>query len=359
MTRLLSTLLLAASTLCAQKSVLGTLADFRTSSLEFGLKSDSGETVYFKVSPETQVVRIPPGERDLARSTPGAVTDLAIGDRLMVTFVEGMAEARRIVRITSGDIDRRNEAEKLDWQRRGIAGIVTATSADEVTLELRGMQGAQIIHIAIGPKTSIRRYAPDSVKFTDAQPSSLAAISPGDQLRARGDRTEDGSRLTAENIVFGTFRTIIGSITEVDPEKAEVHIVDLASKTPVIIRANADSRVKKMPDMRQMFAQMMKGQSHDSHSPQGPVGMAQMLEALPACTLDDLKPGSTLVVVGTKGARADAVTAILLVGNIDGMIQMAQSLPGGKELTPIEAMSRLHGGMMSGPAGFTLPAFIQ
>jgi hypothetical protein len=46
--------------------------------------------------------------------------------------------------------------------------------------------------------TVIRRYAPDSVKFDDAKPGTLQQIHSGDQVRARGDRSADGSELSAE-----------------------------------------------------------------------------------------------------------------------------------------------------------------
>ena len=345
--------------LCAQKSVLGTLTEFRTNSLEFVLKPDSGGVLSFKVSPDTQVVRIPPGEQDLAKATPVSVTDLAIGDRLLVTFVAGMAEPRRIVRISPVDIERRNQAERLDWQQRGISGIVTGMTGDEITLELRSMQGAKTIRIAATSKTVVRRYAPDSVKFTDARLSTLAEISPGDQLRARGNKSEDGSRLTADDIVFGTFLTILGPITAVNRESGEVHIRDLTANAPVTVRLTADSRVKTMPDMREMFAHMVGSQPKDA-APAPPQGsIAQMLDALPPCTIDDLKTGSTVVVTATRGERSDAVTAIMLVANIDAMIQMAQSQPGGKSLSPVEAIANMHHGMLGGgPGGLALPALI-
>jgi hypothetical protein len=356
MNRLLLLLALA-SPLCAQKSILGTLSEFHSHPVEFGLKPDSGAVVFFQVSPETQVVRIPAGEQNLAKAAPAAITDLAIGDRLLVTFVGGMAEARRIVRITPADIERRNEAERLDWQQRGISGVVSGKTPEAVALELRSPQGVQTVQVMIGSKTAIRRYAPDSVKFSDARPSTLDQIAVGDQLRTRGNKSEDGSRIAAEDIVFGTFLTIVGPITAVNRDNGEVEIRDLTTKAPLTIHVTADSRLKKMPDLHEMFVQMMKAPAKEQTAP--PASMAQMLERLPACNIEELKVGTTLVVTATRGARADSVTAILLVTNIDGLIQMAQAQAGDKGLSPVEAIARMHHGMMDGPGGFSLPALIQ
>ena len=51
------------------------------------------------------------------------LADVARGDRVLVSFVEGMEEARRIVVVSASDIARRNAAERLDWEKRGITGL--------------------------------------------------------------------------------------------------------------------------------------------------------------------------------------------------------------------------------------------
>src|SRR5689334_21833949 len=98
-------LLAAAGILFAQqKTVLGTLTKFQVDSLELGIQSDSGEPVLLQVGLETQVVQIPPGERDLRKAKAARVTDLMLGDSIMVSFVDGLADARRIVLIAADDI---------------------------------------------------------------------------------------------------------------------------------------------------------------------------------------------------------------------------------------------------------------
>jgi hypothetical protein len=59
-----------------------------------------------------------------------------------------------------------------------------------------------------------------------------------------------------------------------------------------------------------------------------------MLERMPATHLADLKPGTTIVVSSTKGARADQMTAIMLVANADALIQMAQRSSQAKNSDP-------------------------
>src|ERR1700675_1309613 len=94
------------------------------------------------------------------------------------------------------DLESRREQDLQDWQKRGVDGLAKAVdvAAGTVTISVRGKD--LIIHISNG--TLIRRYAPDSVKFDDAKSSTLQEVHPGDQIRARGNRSADGSELAAE-----------------------------------------------------------------------------------------------------------------------------------------------------------------
>jgi hypothetical protein len=332
----------------AAKPVLGTVTDFRVNSLEMGLKSDDGQTMWVRFSSETEVLLAAPGEKDLSHAQPARVADIARDDRVMVSFVGGMPEARRIVVVAASAIVRRNAAERLDWEKRGMTGIVAAREGDQITLETRTPQGAQRTAVAMTAKTAIRRYAPDSVKFADAEPASLAQIAVGDQIRVRGDKSEDGSRLTADSVVFGTFLTTLGTVSEVDRSKHELKIVDLTSQQAMVVRLTADTRLKKMPDMHEMPA------GHGEHQP---VNMAQMLQQLPAGAIDDLKAGSSVIVTSTRGARPGRATGIMVIANVDAFLKMAESQAEGA--SPMEALNRMHGGMLSGPLGVSLPAILQ
>jgi len=54
----------------------------------------------------------------------------------------------------------------------------------------------------------------------------------------------------------------------------------------------------------------------------------QMLERMPASKLEDLKPGATVIVSSTKGAKSDQLTAIMVLGNADMLIRMAAMMSG-------------------------------
>ncbi len=170
----------------ASKSFVGTVAGFHPDTAEVEIKPDNAPVVVAKFTPETIAQRVAPGEKDLKKAETITVTDVAVGDRVLATLEAGTVNLRRIVDMSLADIAKRNEADRLDWTRRGISGVVAAKNGAEVTLKMRTLTGEVHAVVTVGEKTSFKRYAPDSVKFADAQDSKLADVSVGDQLRARG-----------------------------------------------------------------------------------------------------------------------------------------------------------------------------
>jgi hypothetical protein len=338
----------------AQKTVAGTVTDFKA--LEIAVRTDDGQAASLKFGPDTQIVAVSPGERDLTKAKPAAVTDIVLGDRIMATYVAGLTEVRRIVLITARDIAKRNEAERQDWKTRGISGMVSAVHGDQIVLELRTPEGVQTATVVVNAKTKVRRYAPDSVRFADALASSTAEISKGDQLQARGQKTEE--KVMAEDVVFGTFLTKLGTITAVNREAGEIRIQEATTKKALTIRISAASQLKTMPDMRPMFGKAPAG-GHDDHQPPassqpaGKFDLLQILERLPAAKIEDLKVGGGIIVTSTKGAKSEELTAIMLLANADFLIQTAEGEGG------MKAIGQLHGGMLGGPGGISLPTMIQ
>jgi hypothetical protein len=361
------------------KSMVGTVSLFKADTAEIEIKPDNGPAVAFKVTADTVAQKVAPGVTDLKKAEAIKVTDVALGDRVLATAEPGTNDLRRIVVMSLTDIAKKNEADKMDWTRRGISGMVTAKSGNDVTLKIRTLGGESTAVVTVTDKTTYKRYAPDSVKFADAKGSKLGEVSVGDQVRARGVKSEDGLKVTADDVVFGTFLTKAGSITAVNLEAKEVTVKDLATNKPLVIKFTTDSQLKKMPDMAAMMggggmaAGMGRGgapagmgggmpPAARGTAPAGmgggpPAGMGggmkgmdinSMLERMPLSKLEDLKPGEMVVVSSTKGAAKDQVTAIMVLGNADAILQMiAAQSGGGRGGSPVPGASGM-GGMMGG-----------
>jgi len=303
------------------KSFVGTVSALKAETAEIEVKPDNAAPVALKIG-NTMAQKIAPDEKDLKKAEAIQITEVAVGDRVLVTPEPGTSDLRRIVVMSAADIARRNQADTMDWTRRGVSGVVAAKKGNEITLTMRTLTGEKQAVVTVGDKTTYKRYAPDSVKFVDAKPSNLAEIGVGDQVRARGQKSEDGLKVTAEDVAFGTFLTKAGSVLAVNLDSREVTVKDLTDNHPLVVKFTADSQLKKMPDLGAMMGGMMRPAG-------GGVDLAQMLERMPPGRLEDLNPGETIVVSSTKGAKNGRIIAIMFLSNAGSLLRMASIQPGG------------------------------
>jgi hypothetical protein len=347
------------------------------------LTPDSGPDISVTVAATARIVRIPPGEKDLKNATPIQLQDLQVGDRILVGG-KGSDDnlslvASSVVAIKRSDLEARHQQDLQDWQKRGVGGLVGAVDpvAGTVTISVASFAGKKNIIIHASKTTVIRRYAQDSVKFDDAKPSALQEIHPGDQVRARGDRNPDGTDLTADEIVSGSFRNIAGIVNSVDASASTLSVQDLLTKKTVTIKVTADSQLRHLPpEMAQRIAMRLKGGASGGAAPAsgsapgsgssqtaapgqaattsgggasdsganwrgngaggrsgGAPDLQQILSRMPASSLSDLHKGDAVIMVSTEGT-AGVGTAIQLVSGVEAILQAAPGATSAAMLTP-------------------------
>ena len=348
---------------------VGTVTAIHVDTAEIVVKPDNAAPVSAKLTSDTVVERVEPGAKDLKGAQAMQASDISVGDRVLVVLMPGVPVLRRIVDMSAVDINKKNEADRLDWTKRGISGVVAAKTGSEISLKMRSMQGEIRATVTVTDQTKYKRYTPDSVKFVDAKVSKLDEISVGDQLRTRGQKSEDGLKVTADDVVFGTFVTKAGTVTTVNPESKEIHVNEIGTNKPLLIKLTADSQLKKMPSFGGApGAQAVRpagapaapsagaGPAPGGMRPGGaPPDLAQMIERMPATKLEDLKPGDMVVVSSTKGAKSDEITAITLLANADMLIRMAtMAAPGGARPQGAASGPSL-GGLSTGLDSLNLP----
>jgi hypothetical protein len=295
--------------------------------------------------------------------------------------------ALEVIVIPHSDLQALHAQERADWQKRGLGGLVGAVdpATGTITISVTTLGGKKEIVVHTSKSTIFRRYAPDSVKFDDAKASTLQEIHPGDQLRARGDRSPDGSDLTAEEIVTGSFRNVAGLVNSVDASSGTITVQDLLSKKPVQVKITPESQLHKLPpEMAQRIAMRLKGSmppgtpgasSGSAPAPgngqpsaaqgetrsggaMGAGGMGggmrqggapdfqQMLNRMPAVTIADLHKGDAVLIVTTQGTTTGGGTAITLLSGVEPILQAA---PTGSQAMMLAPWSL--GGAPSGDAG--------
>ncbi|HLN98236.1 MAG TPA: hypothetical protein VK208_07215 [Pyrinomonadaceae bacterium] len=302
------------------------------------IKTDAGSLVTVVLSDATTYMRVAPGETSLANATKITFGEVAEGDRVLamgkLSDDHKVIPARAIVVMTKADIAKKHEAERAEWKRRGILGIITALKPEtkEISISTRTMAGPQALIIPVSEKVELRRYAPDSIKFADARTATFDELKVGDQLRALGERNAAGTAFNAEKVVTGSFKTVAGVVTAVDVATGELKINDLQNKQPLTIIVKQDAVLRKFPAANEMGAMMMARPAGAGQQPgagQGGVRMAgggmniqDMLERLPIIALADVKAGDTIIVSSTKGADASRLTAISLISGADTLLNL-------------------------------------
>ena len=215
--------------------------------------------------------------KDLASATAGALTDISVGDKVIVSALlakDGKSmNARSVYFMTKADIAAKNAKEAEDWRKRGIAGKVTSVNAQtgKISVDIRSLTSSTALVVTPKDKAKFIRYAPDSERFDEAKPSALAEIKAGDMLRAIGDKNADGTVFSAETILTGAFQTLAGTVKTIDAGKNEVVIKDLQTGKDVTILLADASVLKRFPP--EMAERMASFQSGGGARPAGDGGM--------------------------------------------------------------------------------------
>lgn len=326
---------------------------------QLSLKLDNGETVIVKLNPQTSYLRVPLGEKTLEKAAWISLQVVGIGDRVyangQVAEDRKSISARQLIVMAKTDLAQQQERDRADWRKRGIAGtIITLNPASkEIALLMRSPEGDKPIIVAASEGVLFRRYALDSIKFSDAKPGSFAELRVGDQLRARGEKSNDGLRFTPVEIVSGTFRSIGGTIIAVNAEAKEVKVQDVQTQQPLTVVVNQDSLLRRLPPdlVAQITKRVRAAGSQSSTSAKRPANepdLQETLERLPSLTVADLKPGDRVIISSTRGAQPERVTAIGLFIGVDTVLKLLQEQQAAQRGSGTNLSLGLPGGVMDG-----------
>jgi Domain of unknown function (DUF5666) len=321
--------------------------------------SDSGSPSSVVVEDGTKLLQIEPGKTNLNEATPFSFTELQPGDRVLVRGIladDGKTiRAASLIAVKKAALAEKQSKDRTEWQR-GVGGLVKSVEASGSTISVttNALTTKKEVAVHFTKDTVFRRYASDSTRFDAARVAPVAEIQPGDQLRAKGSRSENGADFNATEIVSGTFRNIAGMVTSSDPANNILVVQDLASKTSVRLKITAESQMRKLPpQFAESLAARLKNQSAGagqsqqqtpaqtpapqqptqpaqeggangaaSPSPRGAGGdFQQVIARMPAATLSDLQKGEAVMVVTTQGNGSDPLTVITLLGGVEPILR--------------------------------------
>ena len=299
------------------------------------IRTDGGKTVIVLTDEATTYRRVPPNERSLEKAVAISFSDISMGDRILViasTPGDVQVSAGRLFVMNKAELAGEREREREEWRRRGIFGVVIAIDSGrkEIAARARGREGPEPVVISTAGNVRFRRFAADSARLSDSRPSSFAELKVGNQFRALGDRSADGTRFTAEEIVFGSFFRTGGRITAIDTGTGELTIKDDQTGKQLTIAIGRRSMMRRIPadiaEKLETGRQASSTATNSSKQKPGPAAktataeaekpprsLQETFESLPSITLDDLKKGDMVLVTATTGNERSRATAVTLV----------------------------------------------
>ncbi len=332
------------------ESIVGAVTAIDVNTQSAMIKTDSGAALNIKIDDNTACLRIPVGQKGLSNAVPIKFAEIAVGDRILghgakmdQTFL-----AQRLVVMPASEVAKKRERDLEEWKQRGIGGVVRELNPQtgEITVELRGAGGGARLVVET-TKASLRRYVAGSLSFEDAQPSTVADVRAGDQLRALGTKSADARTFAAEQIVSGTFRTIGVTVTEVNPQTGAIKATTLDQKKPIEIAVNKDSSLRRIsPPIAAAIAQKAKAEApKPASAPAGApptqkpavIDVQHMIDALPTVPLTDIKSGDVLAVTGAVEKDESRLVAIKLAAGVDLVLKALQPAPGRTQLVRLSA----------------------
>lgn len=337
--------------------VIGEVTGVDVSELRMIVRTDGGALVTILLEEKTTYLKVPATDQTPAieKGVTIALGVVGIGDRVLaqVTVGEGVnaPRARRVLVMSKADIVQKQERERAEWRSRGMSGTIAALDPvnKEITVSVRAVpRGRQqnVIVNASGESVEFARYAPGSVKFTDARPSSFAELRVGDQVRALGDKSSDGLRFNPEKVMSGAFRTIGGTVTGVDQASREIKVTDIQKRQQFTIALSNDTQLKRLPaEIARRFGQELSGSSPGTQAPPASRSSTQprpnedgrdapsdgndadlqsVIEHLPVITIAELKPGDMVIASTASSADATHVVAAVLVAGVEPLLNAAK-----------------------------------
>jgi hypothetical protein len=384
-------------------TVFGNVSEINASAGRITIKTAAGSVIVANVNEKTTYQRMPPGETDRSKAVETSLTEIAVGDgvvaRGFVAADRKSVPAQQIIVVSQSDIAKRNAAQRQAWAR-GTKGIVSAINpeAKEITVTSRSLQGtSQAVTVAMD-KAKLKRYPPDAIpKYETAREAKFEEIKVGDQLNARGEKNAEGTHVSAEEVIFGTFKIAGGTVTAIDPATNTISINELQTKKPLTIVLKPETVVRRFQNMMGGMGGPGGGPGGGGAAPaangqgqgggnaqgqaaanrpaagagpgagggpgaaggQGPGGprpggpgmnMADLLERLPIISINDIKVGDMIIMSTLPGSDPTKTTAVSMVAGIEPLLQMiaARQAAGGQPRPQNVDLNSNFGGMFGG-----------
>lgn len=361
----------AAKAVSKYVSVIGTVEKVDAAGKVFTVKPDKSDATTVKFDDKTAFKRLPAGETDVKKAAEIASGDVGVGDRILARVrtddPTGLPAITFYV-TKQADIAQKQQKTREEWLTQSVAGTVKTVdaAAKQLTISVRSATGAaKDVVLDASDSVDYTRFSPETLKY---EPSALAAIQAGDQIRVLGQKNADVTQIKLEAAMSGSFKTLPVQIKSIDAAAGTIVATDLASKKPITILVKPGTTMKKLDDATALLlarrlnpsyqgttgargagrsaaaasdsatapaaaagstpdaaAAGRAGRSGAGRSASAAADPSRLLEQQPTIALADLKAGDPVVVTGTAAADLSKLTAMTVIAGVEPILRAAPS----------------------------------
>lgn len=353
-----TTLLLKRVETPGQQNLIGQVTSIDRTGGKITIQTDAKTSVTITFNDKTAYRRVLPGQTSLEKADRITFSDINIGDRVLIPggVTSDQTPVRQIIVMARAAIDAQRDEEAEKRKARTINGRITAVNQEnkEIAIQTRRSGEVETFTIVSTPNVKFLRYAPDSLKVSEAVAGSFTDLRVGDFVRAVGDRSADGLRFNAEELVSGAFSRMVGTISEINANRGEVVIkngqtgqlmtVSLGKNTtfrriPSDVAKILKSRFERDPrggnqrgsgaSNRQPQPQTNQRQNTDDGGQRANQSPRRLFENLPLITVTDLKKGDAVMIIASTSGNA-RMTAVSVTSGDGDLQQILLRTQGGR-----------------------------
>lgn len=340
-----------------QQNLIGEVVSVDQAGGKIVIQTDAKTSVTITFDDKTAFRRVAPGQTSLANAETINITDIKVGDRVLVPAFKAdeQSAVKQIVVMARAAIEQTRIEEIEKRRARTTVGRITAINAEkkEITIQTRGRGGAETVTVDASANAKLLRYAPDSLKLSDAVAATFTDLKVGNQIRVLGDRSSEGARIAAEEIISGSINRAVGTVTEINATRGEVVIKNNQTGQTITVSTGKNTTLRRITpevaaDLKERFerrAERREQRNSDNNDAQRQQNRErrrnqnadsqrnnrrQLFEDLPEIKVADLKKGDAVLITGTNaGGNAAQMTAVSIIAGDGDLQQILMRTQGG------------------------------
>ncbi len=306
------------------QSIIGKLLSVDKTTRKAVIATSDNKELSFEIDEKAIFLRVRPNEKTLDNAVKISLNELSKDLQILARGIYSKSNtfvAQMVIVVSNSEINAKDNTNKSN-----IQGVVTGINPikKQLKLSIISTENKKEDYLDLSfPNIKFYRYANGSLKFSNSVLSEFNKIKVGDQIKSIGDAATDGKLFNPDTVVFGTFRTFIGKISEIEAGKYFI-LEDLQSKRKIRIEIGQESNLKKLEPEKS--DELIKNYFKNNENSGEKKNLRTFFDELPLIALDRLIIGDSLIVSGSVSEDEKMINAFYLLKNAEEIIKYIEKL---------------------------------